>query len=96
MEVDQLSRLDVGDVYFQTDRILCNIKDPELDFDSDSFNWIKDYVTASERVLYSENFLDEEKGYKNYIDINSFVDWYLINEIAKNNDAVFCEKYHNY
>lgn len=89
LEVDQLSRLDVGDVYFQTDRILCNIKDPELDFDSDSFNWIKDYVTASERALYSENFLDEEKGYKNYIDINSFVDWYLINEIAKNNDAVF-------
>lgn len=89
LEVDQLDRLDIGDVYFQTEKILCNIKDPDLDFDSDSYNWIKDYVTETERVLYSENFLDEEKGYKNYIDINSFVDWYLINEIAKNNDAIF-------
>ena len=27
--------------------------------------------------------------YRKYLDVNSFVDWYLVNEIAKNNDAVF-------
>ena len=35
------------------------------------------------------NFLDETEGYANYFDKVSFVDWYLINEITKNNDACF-------
>jgi hypothetical protein len=37
--------------------------------------------------LYTENF-DTETGYAQYLDISSFVDWYLINEITKNNDAI--------
>ncbi|MDR0720871.1 MAG: CotH kinase family protein, partial [Treponema sp.] len=28
-------------------------------------------------------------GYRNYIDIDSVIDWYLVNEIGKNNDADF-------
>lgn len=86
MEVDQLDRLDPGDVYFQTPRLLFNIKDPDVDQDSDSYNWIKDYVTNVENLLYSENF-DPIAGYSQFIDVPSFVDWYLINEITKNNDA---------
>jgi hypothetical protein len=87
LEVDQLSRLDVGDVYFQTSRLLFNIKEPDVEKDSDRYNWIKNYVTNVENMLYAENF-DPETGYVQYVDIPSFVDWYLINEITKNNDAV--------
>ena len=42
-----------------------------------------------ENVLFSGDFMNEENGYRKYIDIESFVDWYLINEISKNNDAKF-------
>ena len=48
-----------------------------------------DYLTNADAVLFSENWLDAEDGYKKYIDMSSFVDWYLVNEIAKNNDAIF-------
>lgn len=89
LEVDQLSRLDPDDVYFTTNRLLLNIKDPDVEMDSERYNWIKNYVTTAEEALYGDEFLSEESGYKQYIDLESFVDWYLINEITKNNDAIF-------
>lgn len=89
LEVDQLSRLDEGDVYFKTDRILLNIKDPDVELNSERYNWIRDFVIAAENALYGVNFKDPQNGYAKYIDVGSFVDWYLVNEITKNNDAKF-------
>lgn len=40
-------------------------------------------------TLFSENFKDSENGWQKYFDVESFVDWYLINEISKNFDATF-------
>jgi hypothetical protein len=87
LEVDQLSKLEAGDVYFQTSRLLFNIKEPDTEKDSERYNWIKNYVTNVEDMLYAENF-DPATGYVQYVDISSFVDWYLISEITKNNDAI--------
>ncbi|NLB62482.1 MAG: hypothetical protein GX801_00045 [Fibrobacter sp.] len=42
-----------------------------------------------EDVLYSKNFADSATGYRQYVDVNSFVDWYIANEFVKNNDANF-------
>lgn len=89
IEVDQLGRMEEDDVYFQTERILLNIKDPDVEYGSEAYNWIKDYVTNVENALYSENFLDENTGYAQYIDMQSYVDWYLVQEITKNNDGIF-------
>ena len=66
-----------------------NIKEPEVEVDSEAYNLIKEYLTTVESVLYSENFADPENGYAKYMDVETFVDWYLINEISKNNDAIF-------
>lgn len=89
LEVDVISRMTSEDVYFNTDRILLNIKEPEVEWDSERYNWIKNYVTNAENALYGENFLDPETGYKAYIDMASFVEWYMVNEITHNNDALF-------
>lgn len=64
-----------------------NVKDPDVTVGDEDFNWVRDYVCKAEDVLYSDSFLDEDEGYKKYFDIDTFVDWYLINEIAKNADA---------
>ena len=42
-----------------------------------------------EKVLFRENFSDPARGYRAYIDFESFVDWYLVNEFTKNHDARF-------
>ena len=47
------------------------------------------YVNTADSVLFSSNYTDTEEGYAKYLDTDSFVDWMLINEIAKNNDAIF-------
>ncbi len=40
-----------------------------------------------ESALYGSNFGDPTSGYAKYIDVESFIDWFLINEITKNVDA---------
>lgn len=52
-------------------------------------NYIVNFVSEAEGVLFSSNFADETYGWRYYMDENSFVDWYLINEIAKNQSGAF-------
>ncbi len=48
---------------------------------------IKNEFSLFEKTLYSYDYNNEKHGYKNYIDINSFVDYFLINELTCNYDA---------
>lgn len=52
-------------------------------------NYIASFVKDAENVLFSSYFTDESGGWQKYLDMNSFVDWYLINEIAKNSKGAF-------
>lgn len=89
LEVD--AKADANEVTFNVTHIgkPINIKEPDVVVDGEDYDYIVDYLTNADAVLFSENWLDAEDGYKKYIDMSSFVDWYLINEIAKNNDAIF-------
>ena len=87
LEIDQLERLDPGDVYFYTGNFLVNIKEPSLTNGSPEYNYIKNLINEFETVLFGSQFTDPVLGYAKYIDIDSFVDWYLISEITKNQDS---------
>lgn len=50
-------------------------------------HYIREDLSAFERVLYGEDFLDEYTGYRNYIDMDSWVDYFIINEFAMIRDA---------
>ena len=89
IEIEQLKKTKADDILFNTQRLWFTIKSPELNEDSDEYNYIKNYVRKVENVLYGSSFNDEKNGYRSLIDIDSFIDWYLINEISKNNDAAF-------
>jgi len=64
-----------------------NIKDPDLQVGDENYNYVYNFFNKADEVLYSTDFIDTQNGYRNYIDTDSFVEWYLINEIARNNDA---------
>lgn len=49
--------------------------------------WITYYINEFEQVLYSDDFKDAEDGYRKYIDVDSFVDYLIINELFKNVEA---------
>ena len=50
-------------------------------------NYIQSYIHSFENVLISNNFLDPVTGYRQFIDIQSFVDYFLLNELSHNPDA---------
>jgi len=68
--------------------------DPDWDeLTSQQKNYIKDYVTSFEMALYGSNFKDASLGYPNYIDIQSFVDYFIVSEVSRNNDGFKKSRY---
>lgn len=59
---------------------LADLTKPQLEY-------IKKYVTDFEDALKSDNFRDSLQGYAKYIDVNSWVDYLIINEVSHNLDA---------
>ena len=57
--------------------------------------YIEDYVTAWEDALAGPDFMDPVLGYRNYIDVPSFIDFFLINEFSKNVDGYRISTYLN-
>jgi len=54
---------------------------------NDQKNYISHFVDDFEDALAGDDFKDPETGYRKYIDIASFVDYYLINEFSRNVDS---------
>lgn len=57
--------------------------------DAQYYQNAQNVILNFENILFSDYFKDEKKGYRAYIDVDSFVDWYLVNEYTKNHDARF-------
>ena len=49
--------------------------------------YIQSYVDSFESSLAGPDFADTSIGYKKYISVNSFVDYFILNEISKNVDG---------
>lgn len=52
-------------------------------------DYIKNYIYSFEQALSSYYFMDLEIGYRKYIDVKSFVDFFIVNEVSKNIDGYF-------
>jgi hypothetical protein len=49
--------------------------------------YIASFVDSLERALYSTGFADPVTGYRQYLDTKSFIDYFLVNELARNPDG---------
>lgn len=89
LEIDARATGESDSRYFMVNHLgnSVNIKDPDVEYNDEKYNYAKEYVTFIDSILYCDNFLDEKSGWKNYIDVESFVDWYLIHEISHNTDS---------
>lgn len=57
------------------------------DINDDQKNYIQKFIHDFENALASENFSSEQSGYQNYIDLDSFIDFFILNEVSKNPDG---------
>jgi hypothetical protein len=86
LEIDE--RLD-EDFWFKTSQgVPVTIKSPE-DINDEQKNYISNYVRNAENVLFSEGFASEGNDYSQFFNIESFIDWFWVNELFKNTDANF-------
>jgi hypothetical protein len=60
--------------------------DPE-DITPEQEDYINNYINTCESLIQNINYCSTENEYKNYIDINSLADYYIINELSMNFDA---------
>lgn len=55
--------------------------------------YIRDFITVAENTLTGSKFKDPDKGYQQYFDVLSFIDFMLLSEISKEVDKY---RYSNY
>ena len=70
----------------KTIRFLYEYPDAE-DIEEEEKEYIQNYIKEFENALASQDYRDPSLGYRKYIDVDSFVDFFLLNEISKNVDA---------
>lgn len=60
---------------------------PKSKLTDEKKTYINQTITQFERVLYSDLFNDPTSGYAAYLEVESFIDYFIINEFFKNTDA---------
>lgn len=90
-EIDSRASGEADSRYFAVPHLenVVNIKDPEVQYGDVNYNYAKDFVNKADQALFSSNFTNLATGWQAYMDMDSFVDWYLIQEIGKNLDGFY-------
>lgn len=83
LEIDDAADDLEGSVVTTTRGIKVTIKSPDEDVIVPSqISYISEHLNKFEDALFSENWLDANSGYVKYVDINSFIQWYITAELT--------------
>ena len=55
---------------------------------------VRSAIHRFEKALYGKNFADPKFGYRAHIDLDSFINWYLVEELFHNQDSNFFSSVH--
>lgn len=78
--------LDVKFVYYYP-------KKDEITFQQKSY--LAAFVDSMETLLYGPDFTDPLLGYRSHLDESSFIDYFLVNELSRNNDGFKKSRYYH-
>lgn len=85
MELD-VNYDEVNKFYTETSELPVMFKEPdEEDLTEAQFKFVQDYFNKVDELISTRN-LAENKEYETYIDVNTFVDYYFINELTGNSE----------
>ena len=79
-------RLGEPNWFFTKKNLPFNIKSPD-NITPDQLDYIHNYIQETEDVIFSDDFADPDKGYQKYINTESFINWFIVQELMKNEDA---------
>lgn len=89
LEIDQRMEAN-GDPGFRTahDNLPIAFGDPDGSIPQQAA-YIETWINSFETALYAADWLNLTTGYARFINRDSFIDWYLVNELTMNHDANF-------
>jgi hypothetical protein len=56
-------------------------------------SYIQDFIDNTQTALFGDNFYDPLVGYQKYIDVDSFIDYFILSEVSKNVDGYKKSRY---
>ena len=90
LRVDWVTEAEEAAGLVETDRCACELQlaspDPD-DITGAQRTWLEAWLDDFEGALLGDGFADPDQGYAAWIDVDSFVDYLLIQELARNVDA---------
>lgn len=85
MELD-VNYDEINKFHTETSQLPVMFKEPdEEDLTEAQFKFVQDYFNKVDELISTRN-LAEDKEYETYIDVNTFVDYYFINELTGNSE----------
>jgi hypothetical protein len=75
------------DILFPISGVTFDLHDPDP-AEPAQLTYIENYLQLASDALYSGKFTDPDTGYAQYLNTTTFIDWYLVEELFKNNDAI--------
>ncbi|MEZ6116732.1 MAG: CotH kinase family protein [Pirellulaceae bacterium] len=86
-----------GDIPFSTDQgqSLRMVEPSDAEIHPLQKNWLNNYINQFEAALYGPDFADPQFGYARYIDVDSWVDTWLLVETTKNIDGFRLSTYYH-
>ncbi|MEX2186328.1 MAG: lamin tail domain-containing protein [Pirellulales bacterium] len=93
---DKASEAGVPEVVFTSSRgIQYRVHDPDVsDMTSAQQSYLTGFVNEMESVIYGANFNDPIDGYAKYIDVDSWIDHWILVEMTKNIDGFRLSTYY--
>ncbi len=85
LEFDTAGQSD--DILFPISGVTFDLHDPDP-AEPAQLSYIENYLQQTSDALYSDTFADPDTGYAQFLNSTTFIDWYLVEELFKNNDAV--------
>lgn len=84
LEIDE--NMDETVCFWTSKRVPIMFSDPETP-NKEQQDYIKNYLNSFEAALFGNDFKDSAKGYAAWIDVDSFINNYIIQELSKNVDG---------
>ncbi len=85
LEIDQ--RLDAEHFFYTNHNLPFILKSPD-EITAKQWFYIQSFIGQTEAAIFSDDFADPEVGYAKYINTDSFINWYLVKELMKDNDGL--------
>ena len=96
LEIDAYANQEKAGEWFESTyhHMPVTIKSPDDGGTPEQYEYIKNYFSEMEHAVFARGYNDPETGYRKWLDLDSYLNYFIIQEIIGNADAVWCMHVH--